>query len=258
MTNSYYILPSLNLDAILIFLQNLNPVWISFFIFIFSIVALLTFFRFFGESGLLTYIALSALIANIQALKAVQFPFFPEPIALGTVVFTSIFLCSDVLNEFYGADSAKKGVQLSFCGYLMATIILLLTAGYKPLPSSDLLMSTAHTHIQALFTPAPAIFCASLIAYYTSQYIDIFCFRFLHKKTNGELLWLRTIVSTVIAVIWDNTLFAILAWFVFAPNPYDITTIWYTYIVSIGIFRIILSILYAPFIYLARFIYKKT
>lgn len=247
----------LNVDISLTFLQSLNPIWISALIFTFSIIFLLIFFRFFGEAGLITYMVLSVLISNIQVLKAVQFTFFSDPIALGTIVFTSIFLCNDMLNEFYGIDSAKKAVTLSFCGYLMSTIILLLTAGYKPLPAADLLMSTAHVHIQALFTPAPAIFCASSVAYYTSQYIDIFCFRFIYKKTNGNSLWLRTAISTVIAIIWDNTLFAILAWFVFAPSSYELSIIWYTYIFGIGIFRIVLSILYTPFMYLAHFLHKE-
>lgn len=248
----------LNFDISLTFLQSLNPLWMSALVFTLSIIFLLTFFRLFGESGLVTYMVLSVLISNIQVLKAVQFPFFSEPIALGTIIFTSIFLCSDMLNEFYGKASAKKAVILSFLGYLMSTIMLLATAGYKPLPYSDLLMSKSHIHIQALFTPAPAIFCASLIAYYTSQYIDIFCFRFIHKKTNGNSLWLRTMVSTSIAVVWDNALFAILAWFVFAPSPYELSTIWHTYILGIGIFRITLSILYTPVMYLAYFLHKRS
>jgi hypothetical protein len=62
---------------------------------------------------------------------------------------------------------------------------------------------------------------------------------------------------TVIAIIWDNTLFAILAWFVFTPSSYELSVIWYTYIFGIGIFRIVLSILYTPFMYLAHFLHKE-
>jgi queuosine precursor transporter len=80
----------LNVDISLTFLQSLNPIWISALIFTLSIIFLLIFFRFFGEAGLITYMVLymvlSVLISNIQVLKAVQFPFFSDPIALGTIV----------------------------------------------------------------------------------------------------------------------------------------------------------------------------
>ena len=65
----------------------------------------------FGEIGLYIYSAIAIIVANIQVLKLVKFSFFSEPIALGTVLFASTFLCTDILAEYYGAKKARINVK---------------------------------------------------------------------------------------------------------------------------------------------------
>ena len=67
--------------------------------------------RLFGPAGMFVYIAIGIVGANIQVLKAVKFSFYSDPTALGTVLFASSYLCTDVLTEYYGRAAARRGIR---------------------------------------------------------------------------------------------------------------------------------------------------
>ena len=89
--------------------------WIVFLLFCFFSV--LIFLKLFGEVGLYVYSVIAIIAANIQVLKLVKFSFFSEPIALGTVLFASTFLCTDILAEYYGTKKARINVLIRFCRF---------------------------------------------------------------------------------------------------------------------------------------------
>ena len=60
-------------------------IWIIFLLF--SFFSVLIFLKLFGAIGLHVYTVIAIIAANIQVLKLVNFSFFPEPIALGTILF---------------------------------------------------------------------------------------------------------------------------------------------------------------------------
>ena len=103
-------------------LNTVSPdyIWVVFLFISFS--AVLLFLRLFGEVGLYVYTVIVIIVANIQVLKAVKFSFFHESVALGTVLFASTFLCTDILAEHYGVKKARKnvliGLQYFLCDYL--------------------------------------------------------------------------------------------------------------------------------------------
>ena len=93
-------------------LNNSSVVIIWLFQIIFCYLSILLSLKFFGKTGIYDYVASAIILANIQVLKVVDFPFFPEPMALGTVLFISIFLCTDILNEYFDKKSATKCIYL--------------------------------------------------------------------------------------------------------------------------------------------------
>ena len=116
-----YHLFSLNFDE---FVTTFNNISIEFTWFVFLIIvfiSILIFLKFFGEVGLYVYTSIAVIAANIQVLKIVKFSFFAEPVALGTILFASIFLCTDILAEYYGGNSARKNILISFLGFLLMT-----------------------------------------------------------------------------------------------------------------------------------------
>jgi len=213
--------------------------------------------RIFGEAGLYAYVVVAILGANVQVLKAVQFSVFSAPVALGTVAFSSTYLATDVLAERYGPRSARTAVMLGFAGYLVFTILMVLTMGFAPLTAAQAGQEMAwavvnHEHIVALFKPAPALFAAGMASYLLSQLHDVWLFDRLKSATRGRHLWLRNNASTALSALIDNFVFSLLAWVVFAAEPLPLATVLVVYVAGTYWLRLLVALLDTPVIYLAR------
>ena len=245
-------------DFFLNFSSHLNSlpviaVWL--FQIIFCYLSILLSLKFFGKVGIYVYVSIAIILANIQVLKVVEFPFFPEPMALGTILFISIFLCTDILNEYFDKKSATKCIYLGISAYLFSTVVMFLTISINPIDPnvhSDWGWSyEMHQSIKTIFLPQFPIIAASICAFFLSQKIDIFIFSYLKNKDNNKL-WLRNNVSTLISQFIDNLIFSILAFNLLSSNPVPIFDLVVSYGIGIYLVRIILSLFDTIFIYLAK------
>jgi hypothetical protein len=219
--------------------------------------AVLALVRLFGPAGLYVYVAVAVIGANVQVLKPVQFAVFADPVALGTVLFASTFLCTDILAEHYGRAEARRAVLLGFSAYLLWTVLMVLTLGFAPLTAAQAGEGLAwalpvQDALGTLFLPAPALFAAGMTAYLVSQFHDIWLYRLIRRRTGGRWLWLRNNASTMVSALIDTIVFSVLAWVVFAPEPLGWQTLVFTYIVGTWVLRVAVATLDTPFIYLAR------
>ncbi len=241
--------------------QNTEVVW--FIMLILCFLSILVFLRLFGYVGLYVYSAIAIIAANIQVLKQANFNFFssinekiipfyePSPIALGTILFASTFLCTDILSEYYGKEKARKNVLIGFSSFFLMTILMLVTIGIQP--AEDEWVSMVQESLAILFTPMTSIFVASMIAYLISQYFDIWFFSYLKTVSSNKLLWLRNNVSTALSSLIDNTIFSIFAWIILNPNPFPLSDVIMTFILGVYLLRVFIAILDTPFIYLAKY-----
>ena len=67
--------------------------------FIATFVLMVLMYRFFGKQGLIAWVAIGTIIANIQVIKTVEI--FGISATLGNVMFASIYLATDILNDIY-------------------------------------------------------------------------------------------------------------------------------------------------------------
>jgi uncharacterized integral membrane protein (TIGR00697 family) len=245
------------IQSLVLLLQDLPPEIILGFEYALCALTILGMVRFFGKAGLFTYIALAVVIGNLQVLKAAHFTYLSFPVALGTIVFSSTFLASDILTEFYGASQARKAVWVGFTAYLVMTLFMILTLGIKPAPTSDDSFLAVHNAIQLLFSPAPALFMASLISYALSQYTDIWVFQAIRHLTGTKWLWLRSLISSLGSALLDNILFSTLAWVIFNPTPVSFEQLIFIYILGTYTFRIIVTLLQTPLMYGVRMFIKQ-
>lgn len=250
---------SLSPEALITFLNGQAPELIWLLMLSVCFVTILFMLRLFGEVGLQVYVVVAIITANIQVLKAVKFTVYTEPVALGTVLFATTYLCTDILAEHYGRSAAQKTVLLGFVAYLFSTIIMMLTLGFPPLTpeNTDESMAWAlshHDHMSALFRPAPAIFAAGMTAYLISQFHDIWLFHLVKRLTDGRWLWLRNNLSTAISALIDNIIFSILAWIVFAADPLSWNTVIFSFILGTYWLRLIVATMDTPIVYLSRFV----
>lgn len=234
------------------FLQSLPAEAVSIILFAVCVVSLIGLFKFYGQSGLYLYNIVAIIASNIQVLRVVQFNLSPEPVALGTVVFATTYLCSDLLTEHYGQEAAKKGIFYAFFAQVLMTFFMIIAVGYPPLAGSQ----AEPFHLQAeqalavLFTPSPRLLISSLIAFAISQWTDIWIFQRLSRLTAGKKLWLRALTSTAFSAAVDTFIFSVLAWVIFAPTPVSFSTLIFTYILGTLISRLLMSLASTPVMYL--------
>ena len=224
---------------------NTFTLWVIMLVFSFS--SILIFLSLFGYVGLYVYSALAVIIGNIQVLKTVDFFYSPEPVALGTVLFASTFLCTDILSEHFGKDKAKKNVLIGFVGFLFMTIMMLITIGFNPSQIDWVQESLAN-----VFTPMTRFFIASMIAYLASQYFDVWIYSKIKSFTTNKFLWLRNNLSTILSSLVDNTVFSILAWIILNPNPESFYNVLMIYIFGTYVLRIFIALIDTPFMYLSK------
>ena len=176
-----------------------------------------------------------------------DFFYSPEPVALGTALFASIFLCTDILSEHFGREKARKNVLIGFASFLFMTIIMLITIGLKP-STND----WAQDSLANVFTPMSRFFIASMIAYLASQYFDVWIYSTIKNITKNRYLWLRNNLSTILSSLVDNTIFSLLAWIILNPNPETLYNVIMIYILGTYILRIFIALIDTPFIYLSK------
>lgn len=212
--------------------------------------------RLFGAAGLIAYIVLAIIGANIQVLKVVQFSIYSEPVALGTILFATSYLATDILSERYGYSLSSKAVWIGFFSYFSFSLIMIVSLGFAPLTEAQAgeEMSWAmpyQSHIQALFAPQPTFFVAGMAAFLLSQLHDVFLFHKLKERFKGKHLWFRNNLSTMISSLIDNIIFSVLAWIILASNPLPWETVLLTYILGTYWLRLLVAVLDTPVIYLA-------
>lgn len=213
---------------------------------------ILLLWKYYSVHGLYLYNIIAVIVANIQVLKATPFFLNPEPVALGTLLFATTFLVSDIITEHHGFILARRSIILSFLAQVLMAIFMVLTLAY-PYNEGDTDSDGAMTvqfALYTLFAPSLRLLIASLSSYCISQWVDIKIFKALKDYTHKRLLWLRINVSTLVAGLIDNIVFSLLAWVILNPNPVTFSTLVFTYVLGTYLARVVVSITSTPIIYL--------
>jgi hypothetical protein len=202
-------------------------------------------YRLFGKTGLFIWMAIGVILANIQVMKTVKV--FGMVTALGNVIYSSLFLTTDILNENYSKKEAQKAVWIGFFVLISVAILMQITINFIP-DESDFLSE----HITAIFVFLPRIVVASLTAYLISQSFDVLLFANLKKIYKGRFLWFRNNFSTITSQFIDTIIFTLIAFI----GIFSWSIILQIFITSM-IMKIVVSFFDTPFIYWARSLYYK-
>lgn len=203
----------------------------------------LAFYRFFGKVGMFAWIGIATVLANIEVIKCCDM--FGMAVALGNVVYGSIFLTTDILNEMYGGEVARKSVKMGFFALIAYTIIVQFTLAFIP-NEQDF----ASEPMQIIFGFAPRICLTSIGCYYVSNLINTYLFQFFKK--HFKPLWIRNNGATIIAQFVDTVAFTFIAFW----GIFDFKTM-IEIIITAYIMKIIVAALDTPFLYAARWMAKK-
>ena len=207
-------------------------------LFVFS--ALLLCKRFFGKAGVIAWVPIATVLANIITAKNAEI--IGLSTAIGTVMFASTFLATDILSECYSIEDAKKAVKLGLFSDVLLIVATQIALMYKPSA-----FDYAHDAMKTLFSLNLRISIASAVMYYVANMADIYVFNKLKARTAGKALWLRNNISTILCNCLENFWFIGIA---FAGID-DIQTI-LTISVSTSIIEAIVAVCDTPFLYVAR------
>jgi uncharacterized integral membrane protein (TIGR00697 family) len=193
-----------------------------------------------GKEGVTAWVGIATVLANIITAK--NAPIFGLNTAIGTVMFASTFLATDILTENYGKESAQKAVYIGLVS--SAVLIMATQIALKYTPSS---IDYADPSMQVLFGLNLRISLASMVMYFIANMADISIFERIRSATGEKKLWLRNNIATITCNCLENFGFMFLAFF----GIYDLKTI-AEIAISTSIIEMIAAILDTPFLYIAR------
>lgn len=196
--------------------------------------------KFFGKAGVLAWIAIATIFANIFEAKNIEL--FGLNLAAGHVMFGSVFLATDILSEYYGKKAAKIGVWVGLAADIALIACTQICRIYAPS-----MADSADPAIQRLFTMSLRITAASAVMFFISNWCDVLLFAKIREATGGRFLWLRNNVATILCNCLENFAFYFLA---FYPS-FSAAQIW-----SMGLatclLELVIGVCDTPFIYLAK------
>jgi uncharacterized integral membrane protein (TIGR00697 family) len=213
-------------------------------------------YRCFGKRGILGYIVLSVIAANLQVNKIIMFDFglFELQATLGNVMFAGIFLATDLLNERYGFKEAKKSVYISIFANISFIIIMFISTLFHGLEESKNVNEALNLFFSINGGALKAVLVGNIV-YFISQSLDVFIYSKI-KEWNSSIkyLWLRNNCSTFISQLVDTILvtvgFALVGIFSIEIVP-DI-------VITTLVIKYIVAIIDTPFMYLMSYIKPRS
>ena len=205
----------------------------------FSLVLLM--YRMFGKTGLFVWVGFSTVLCNLQVIKSIEI--FGMTATLGNSMYATAFLVTDIINERYGKNEAKKAVWLGFFTLIAMTLIMQMVLVFHP-GAEDISQSS----LENIFGLLPQLAIASLAAYITSQYTDVLIFSAIRKRfPKDSQFWIRNNGSTLISQLLDTLVFTSIGfWGIYSLD------VWFQIFMTTYILKAVISIIGTPFGYAAK------
>jgi hypothetical protein len=160
---------------------------------------------------------------------------------MGTVLFASTFLATDILTENYDVKYARKAVFMGMAGTLFYIISSQIAIHYIPS-----MFDYAHDSMVTIFSLSLRISISSIIMYFVANMADVYLYDKLRAKMSGKHMWLRNNVSTILCNCLENFLFMLMAFI----GVYDLKTV-IIMALSTSVIEIIAGVCDTPFLYIA-------
>ncbi len=173
---------------------------------------------------------------------------FGHNLSAGIIPFPLTFVLTDIVNEFYGTEGARRltFVGLGAAAFVWGIITLSLhlpTSPDSPIPDAV---------FRGAFGTSARLYVASLTAYLIGQMLDISIFLVLRKLTGHRLLWLRATGSTVLSQMIDSLSVSFVFLVGTRPLGFIIENAANNYV---G--KLIMAVLLTPLIYLGHAVLRR-
>lgn len=205
---------------------------------VFSVEVLLE--KLFKKEAMYVWIPVALIIANILTAKNIDI--FGVSTTMGTLMFASVYLATDILNEKYGKKESIKALNIGIILLILFTVITQVSLLFKP-NAFDFISGS----LKDVFSINLRITIASIVMCYLSNMLDIHLFEKIKSKTGNGKLWLRNNVATIISNCLENYLFIFLAFI----GIYDLKTV-LIIATTTSIIECVIALCDTPFLYLSK------
>jgi uncharacterized integral membrane protein (TIGR00697 family) len=175
---------------------------------------------FLGTLAMLNILGLLRFI-RIGEMETLSYGTLTFAVAVGVLPYPLTFLCTDLISELYGQARANAVV---WTGVLINGWVLFILwiggvlPGFETIdPASSLPTIDAAGRMPVFFEVRKFAFAAvfaSMFAYITAQFTDVFMFHFWKKLTKGKHLWLRNNGSTLVSQLVDSSAVILITWWI--------------------------------------------
>lgn len=179
-----------------------------------------------GKEALTAWVAIQALIANLFVLK--QMTFFGWNITCSDVFVIGSILGLNLLQEYYGKDSAKRAAWICFFFLFFFAVMSWIHLQYVP-SGTD----TAHGAFYTLLSPAPRLLAASLFVFLLVQQIDVRLFAFAKRLLPNGSLAVRNGICLLLSQFLDTLLFTFAGLYGIVSSIGDILIV--SYLIKVAI-----------------------
>lgn len=199
----------------------------------------------------------NAIVAEMIGGKLVDIgKIFSEGIyimSVGILLWPIVFLTTDLMNEYFGKKAVRRLSFITASLVLYVFFVLWMAMHVKAIPGSPVNDASFHN----VFGQSMWIIIGSIIAFITSQLIDVFIFWFIRNKTAGKMLWLRATGSTVVSQLFDTFIVSAIGLLlpsVLYPDIYHFTPAMFLKASLTGYFvKLIIAVALTPIIYIGHY-----
>jgi len=167
------------------------------------------------------------LIANTLAAKIIHFG--PFDVQAGILCFPITYIFGDVLVEVYGFARTRVVIWTGlFCQIVMAGMYYL--SAFLP----PAVFWQGQDAWAQFFSMSPRIVAGSLAAYFAGEFVNAVVMSKVKLWTNGRMLWVRTIGSTIFGEGVDTIVFNVIAFLGVFAMPNLLSIMISGYILKVG------------------------
>lgn len=150
-------------------------------------------------------------IAGVLANKQVALG--PLAVEAGIFAFLTLVVASSAVAELFGRETANRLVLIGFVPLIASMLLAMLVLA---LPASHDMPPERLAAFDTIMGSTPRIWIGGLIAYGTSQFLNVTIFSWLRRETGG-LLWLRAGIASILSQIVDTFLFITISFYGLFP-----------------------------------------
>jgi uncharacterized integral membrane protein (TIGR00697 family) len=169
-------------------------------------------------------------------------------LSVGMIPFPLTFLLTDIVNEFYGTEGARRityvGLGVAIFTFVIINVAILLpTSPESPMPGDQ---------FKAVFGWSSRLYIASLTAYLIGQLLDISIFLMVRRLTGHRFLWLRSTGSTVVSQLVDTLVVNFVLLSGTKSMSFILTTARNSYVI-----KLVVAVVLTPLIYAGHAILRR-